>query len=158
VTTDANPSRPAAREVDELSQELRTAVGRVYRRFRALRAHDELGDAAMAVLTRLRKAGPQSLTALSDDARVTPSSMSQTVNRLAAGGYLLRTADPADGRRVLFQLTESGRRLEGESIARSRAWFDGELSRATDAERATLAHAARILLRIADAPLLAERT
>jgi len=150
VTTSAIP-------IDELSQQLRTGIGRVYRRFRALRATDELGDAAMSVLTRVRKEGPQTLTALSDDARVTPSSMSQTVNRLTAGGYLVRSADPTDGRRVLFELTESGRRTERESIARGRAWFEGELTRATDEERAVLLRAAGILERIADAPAPGER-
>jgi DNA-binding MarR family transcriptional regulator len=139
-------------EIAELSARLRGAVGRVYRRFRTLRAHGELGDAAMAVLTRVRKAGPQSLTELSDEARVTPSSMSQTVNRLADGGYLERRDDPTDGRRVLFHLTDAGRGIEAEGIARSRAWFDGELAAATPADREALARAAEILLRIADAP------
>ncbi|MGN6324647.1 MarR family winged helix-turn-helix transcriptional regulator [Pseudolysinimonas sp.] len=146
-----------ANDPDELSQRLRTAVGRLYRRFRALRAHDELGDAALAVLSRVRKEGPQTLTALSGEARVTPSSMSQTVNRLTAGGYLVRAADPDDGRRVLFHLTESGRRVEGESVARSRAWFRAELVAATDHERAVLAEAAEILRRIADSPAPEDR-
>jgi DNA-binding MarR family transcriptional regulator len=147
VTTTANRAA-----TDELSAALRTAIGRVYRRFRALRAQGELGDAAMSVLTRLRKEGTQTLTQLSDDARVTPSSMSQVVNRLEQGGFLVRSADPADGRRVLFHLTDEGRRIEHESIARSRAWFDGHLEALSDADRAVLARAAEILHRVADAP------
>ncbi len=154
MTTPANGDPGVA----DLSAQLRSAVGRVYRRFRALRAHGELGDAAVAVLTRLRKAGAQSLTELSAEARVTPSSMSQTVNRLAVGGYLERRDDPSDGRRVLFHLTEVGRRVEAEGIARSRAWFDRELASATPEERAVLARAAAILQRIADAPAPSDRT
>lgn len=147
MTADANSD-----ELAELSAGLRAGIGRVYRRFRALRAHDELGDAAMGVLTRLRKAGPQSLTELSDEAHVTPSSMSQTVNRLAAGGYLERRGDPADGRRVLFHLTPEGERIEAEGTARGRAWFEGELLALDERQRAVLSEAAGLLLRIAEAP------
>jgi DNA-binding MarR family transcriptional regulator len=145
VTITANPA------TEEVSAALRTAIGRVYRRFRALRAQGELGDAAMSVLTRLRKEGTQSLTELSDDARVRPSSMSQLVNRLAQGGYLVRGPDPDDGRRVLFHLTDEGRRIEHEGVARSRAWFDGHLDAMTSEERVVLARAAAILQRVADA-------
>jgi len=143
---------PANPDVDELSQSLRTAVGRVYRRFRALRAQGELGDAAASVLTRLRKDGPRSLTELSDDAQVTPSSMSQVVNRLEQGGFVVRVADTVDRRRVLFHLTDDGRRSEAESTARGRAWFDGQLSALSSEERDLLERAARILHRVADAP------
>ena len=76
--------------------------------------------------------------------------MSQVVNRLESGGYLTRHPDPVDGRRVLFRLTEAGRRTEHASIARSRDWFDAQLAAATPEERATLARAAEILVRISE--------
>jgi DNA-binding MarR family transcriptional regulator len=158
MATDANAAAHDADDPDDgdgiaaLSLALRGSIGRVYRRFRTLRAHDELGDAALGVLTHLRKVGPQSLTALSEDARVTPSSMSQTVNRLAAADYVVRGADPDDGRRVLFHLTEAGRRIEAEGVARSRTWFDGALGGLEPRERTVLDEAAAILRRIADAP------
>jgi DNA-binding MarR family transcriptional regulator len=144
--------RPPANDAEilVLGQELRSAIGRIHRRFRTLRAQGELGDAAISVLARLRKEGDQSLTELSDEARVTPSSMSQVVNRLAAGGYLVRRPDPVDGRRVLFRLTEEGRRVEQASTARGRAWFDAQLGAVTDEERRTLTRAAQILTRIAE--------
>lgn len=139
-------------DIAELSQSLRSAVGRVYRRFRALRAQGELGDAAMAVLTRLRKDGPRSLTELSDDAQVTPPSMSQVVNRLEKGGLVVREADTVDRRRVLFHLTDAGRRVEAESTARGRSWFDAQLVGMSADDRDVLERAARILHRVADAP------
>ena len=71
----------------DLSAELRTAVGRVHRRFRSERLDGELGDAALSVLLQLRRFGPRGLTELSEHARVTPGSMSQTVNRLTSAGY-----------------------------------------------------------------------
>jgi DNA-binding MarR family transcriptional regulator len=141
VTTDT--------ESPALDVELRQAVGRVYRRFRALRAPGELGDGALEVLKRLRREGPLSLGRLADEARVTPASMSQTVNRLAAGGFITRAADPDDGRRVLFHLTEDGRRIENATLARGRAWFADAVAACTSEERAVLAEAAVLLDRIA---------
>lgn len=136
--------------IEQLNQQLRFAIGRVYRRFRTLRAEGELGEAAMATLTRIRKVGAQTLTELADEARVAPSSMSQTVNRLVAGGYLARSADPADGRRVLLTLTDLGRHTESVTHARGLAWLDGQLQTLTPRERAVLAQASDILSRMSE--------
>ncbi|HEY0261190.1 MAG TPA: MarR family transcriptional regulator [Lacisediminihabitans sp.] len=133
-----------------LGAELRTAVGRMYRRFRSERTAGELGDAAISVLNRLQKHGPQSLKALSDHAHVTPGSMSQTVNRLTGAGYAVRIPDPTDGRRVLFETTQEGSRIAMATLARSIAWLDTQLDSLTPSERETLAGAASLLRRIAD--------
>jgi DNA-binding MarR family transcriptional regulator len=144
VTATATP-----REIAELGAELRNAIGRTYRRFRAERGPGELADGALAVLTYISKRGPQTLTALSENAGVRPSSMSQVVNRLSSGGFVVREDDPADRRRVLFRLTDEGERIAGETIAIREEWFAGELARLDDDERAALRQAARILARIA---------
>lgn len=128
---------------------MRTAIARLYRRFRSERQSGELGDAALSVLTSLRKHGPLSLTELSDHARVTPGSMSQTVNRLTTGGYAVRTPDPADGRRVLFSPTVEGRRIAAETLERSVGWLDSRLATLTEDERETLARASALMVRIA---------
>ena len=133
-----------------LSADVRAAVGRVYSRFRSERTPGELGDAAVGVLHRLRKYGPQSLTALSDHARVTPGSMSQTVNRLTADGYAVRAADPADRRRVLFQPTAKGIAVSTASLAGSVSWLNAQVERLTDAERDLLGRAVTVLQKIAD--------
>src|SRR5437588_12669789 len=88
-------------EADEtdLGGQVRSAVGRLYRRFRSERPEGGLGDAALEVLSRLHKHGPQTLTELSDHDRVSPASMSQTVNRLTSAGYAVRTSDPHDRRK-----------------------------------------------------------
>jgi DNA-binding MarR family transcriptional regulator len=84
---------------------LRSAVARLYCRFRSERPEGSLGDAALAVLTRLQKHGPQTLTELSEHDRVSPASISQIVNRLTSAGYAIRTHDPGDSRKVLFSAT-----------------------------------------------------
>src|SRR5438128_4284363 len=96
-----------ANVVDEagLGGQLRSTVGRLYRRFRSERPEGSLGDTALEVLTRLHKNGPQTLTELSEYDHVAPASMSQTVNRLTSAGYAIRTPDPNDRRKVLFSTT-----------------------------------------------------
>ena len=135
---------------DELAEQLTQAVGRTYRRFRAERASGQLGDAAMAVLGHLDRYGSATLTELSEHERVTPGSMSQTVNRLAELGYIARGADPGDGRRVLFHVTEDGSRIAREARARRYAWFNDRLAERTDEERQALAIAASVLQEIAN--------
>src|SRR3984885_5300597 len=105
---DATHEQQAEGEGADLGGQVRTAVGRLYRRFRSARPEGDLGDAALAVLPRLHKHGPQTLTELSEHDRVSPASMSQTVNRLTSAGYAVRTRDPGDGRKGLFSPTAEG--------------------------------------------------
>ncbi|GLY88411.1 MarR family winged helix-turn-helix transcriptional regulator [Actinoallomurus iriomotensis] len=137
-------------EVRVLGGELRTAVARIYSRFRSERGEGEMGEAAVIVLTTLHKHGPQSLTDLSRRAHVSPSSMSQTVNRLVAGGHAVREKDPADGRRVLFHLTPDGAEHARAALAVRRNWLDGRLAELSAAERQALLEASRIMRRLAD--------
>src|ERR1700728_4225798 len=94
----ATKEQPAAAEGADLGGQVRAAIGRLYRRFRSERPEGSLGDGALEVLTRLHKHGPQTLTELSEHDRVSPASMSQTVNRLTSAGYAVRARDPGDGR------------------------------------------------------------
>lgn len=138
-------------DVSELTAELRTAVARIYRRFRSERGDGELGDAALAVLIRLHKHGPSTLTELSDLDRVTAGSMSQTIKRLSTGGFIARRKDVADGRRVLIELTPAGEQVAGAARAHSENWLNARLAEFTDDERAVLKQAAALMRRAADA-------
>jgi DNA-binding MarR family transcriptional regulator len=137
-------------QTSELNADLRAAVGRIYSRMRSERAPGEIGEAGTFVLTLLRKYGPLTLTALSDRARVTPGSMSQTVNRLTADGLATREPDPDDKRRVLFVITEAGAAIADASRRHRENWLSAHLDALTPAQRRTLAEAARILRAIAD--------
>jgi DNA-binding MarR family transcriptional regulator len=147
---DANQEQREAAEGTDLGGQVRLAVGRLYRRFRGERLEGGLGDGALAVLSRLNKRGPQTLTELSEYDRVSPASMSQTVNRLTSAGYAVRNRDPDDGRKVLFSSTAAGDELASAARAQRNAWLDERL-RALDAEdRAVIARAAELLNHIAD--------
>jgi DNA-binding MarR family transcriptional regulator len=140
----------AAAEAD-LGGQVRAAVGRLYRRFRSERPEGALGDAALEVLTYLHKHGPQTLTELSEQARISPASMSQTVNRLTSAGYAVRTRDPDDGRKVLFSTTAAGDELASGTVAQRNAWLDGQLRALSTEDRAVIARATTLLIRMADA-------
>jgi DNA-binding MarR family transcriptional regulator len=137
-------------DTDDLGAELRGGVARLYRRLRAERADDRWSDTQLAVLNTLMRRGPQSLRELSDRERVTPPSMNQAVNGLADAGYVVRTPDPEDGRRVLLSATAEGERVASELRQRRNAWLDGRLAALTAEERSTLLAAARIQRRIAE--------
>ena len=134
----------------ELGAQLRSAVGRLHRRFRSERPAGGLGDAALAVLTRLHKHGPQTLTELSGHDRVSPASMSQIVNRLTSAGYAVRSPDPADGRRVLLRATAEGDEFARAARAQRNAWLEERLATLSAEERAVVAEATALLSRIAD--------
>ena len=135
---------------DELGGQLRAAVGRLYRRFRSERPDGDLGDAALAVLTHLHKHGPQTLTELSGYDRVSPASMSQTVNRLTSAGYAVRTRDSGDRRKVLFSTTPEGDELASAARAQRNAWLDRQLRALSAEDRAVIARAMALLGSIAD--------
>ena len=137
-------------EEADLGGQLRSAVGRLYRRFRSERPEGSLGDAALAVLSRLHKRGPQTLTELSEHDRVSPASMSQIVNRLTSAGYAVRTRDPADGRKVLFSATAEGDELAGAARAQRNAWLEEQLRTLSAEDRAAIARATALLSRMAD--------
>jgi DNA-binding MarR family transcriptional regulator len=143
VETDANGEA-------DLGAQVRLAVGRLYRRFRSERTEGSLGDATLAVLTHLHKHGPRTLTELSARDRVSPASMSQTVNRLTSAGYAVRTRDSGDRRKVLFSTTPEGDELASAARAQRNAWLDRQLRALSAEDRAVIARAMALLGSIAD--------
>jgi DNA-binding MarR family transcriptional regulator len=149
MENDATHEQAAEAEGTDLGGQVRSAVGRLYRRFRSERPEGGLGDAALEVLTRLHKHGPQTLTELSEHDRVSPASMSQTVNRLTSAGYAVRTRDPEDRRKVLFSATAEGDELASATRAQRNAWLDQRLHALSAEDRAVIARATALLSSIA---------
>lgn len=137
-------------DIDEVGAELRRAVVRLYSRFRSERVEGEVPDAALLVLIVLDKQDRMSLSDLAEAARVTLGSMSQTVRRLEQLAYVTKTRGTEDRRKVLFTLTRQGRAAVTASRRHRRDWLNGRLAELTARERADIARAAALLLRIAD--------
>jgi DNA-binding MarR family transcriptional regulator len=134
-----------------LGGQLRSTVGRLYRRFRSERPAGGLGDTALEVLTRLYKHGPQTLTQLSQYDQVAPASMSQSVNRLTSAGYAIRAPDPDDRRKVLFSTTPEGIALARATRNQRNAWLDAQLRALSPEDQQVIARACVLLSDIAGA-------
>jgi DNA-binding MarR family transcriptional regulator len=133
----------------QLAHELRETVGRVVRR---LRAEPGPSVGRLAVLGRLDRDGPSSISDLAAREHMRPQSMAQTVHDLETAELVSRRPDPADGRRAFIELTPAGLELLHVTRARRETWLTEALERELDTdERAVLNDALALLNRIADA-------
>jgi DNA-binding MarR family transcriptional regulator len=140
---------PARTDPALVASDLRVVLGHLIRR---LRAEHRFPLSQGAVLGRLDREGPQSVSDLAGAERVRPQSMAQTVGDLEADGLVARRPDPADGRRALVELTEQG----DEALQADRRHRDGWLARAiaedlSPEDQAVLRDAVDLLRRLAEA-------
>lgn len=131
------------------ASDLRMATFRLARRLRAQRAVDAMSDGQFAVLAALNTHGDHTLGELADRERVSAPSMNRTVNCLEESGYIVRTPDEQDRRKVNISLTETGRAVVEETTRRRDSWLEQAFASLTDAERAVLAQAADIMREVA---------
>ena len=132
-----------------LAHELRETVGRLLRRLRA-EPGPPIGQ--LAVLSRLDREGPASVSDLAAADRMRPQSMAQTVRDLEEAGLVSRRPDPADGRRHLVELTDTGLATLLATRAHREDWLTQALDRELDADqRELLRRALGLLQRVADA-------
>src|SRR6476620_11942014 len=99
------PPGTAQPRTADLAHELRDTVGRLVRR---LRAEPGPPIPQLAVLGRLDREGPASVSDLAAAERMRPQSMAQTVRDLEDAGLVSRRPDPQDGRRSFVELTAAG--------------------------------------------------
>lgn len=135
-------------DTTRLASELRIVLGQLMRR---LRAEHRFSLSQGAVLGRLDREGTKSIGDLAVAERVRPQSMTQTISDLESEGLIARRADPEDGRRILVELTEQGRR----TLAADRRQREGWLARAiaedlSVSEQRVLIQALALLRRLAE--------
>jgi DNA-binding MarR family transcriptional regulator len=131
------------------ARQLRVVFSRLRRRLRELSSRDDLSPSELAVLTELGKRGPATASQLAAREGITGQSMGAKVSVLEQRGYLRRSADPEDGRRLLLDLTDAGReRYTGDRRAREE-WLVEVLDQFDDAELDTLLAALDLLDRVA---------
>lgn len=147
---DESPHSESRDDVRAAASDLRMATFRLARRLRAQRAVDTMSDGQFAVLAALTVHGEHTLGQLADRERVTAPSMNRTVSLLEEAGYLSRTPDDDDRRKVTIALTDAGRLVVDETVRRRDAWLDGALAALDEDERRTLAAAAEIMRKVAD--------
>ncbi len=142
-------TRSPAPALSTAASDLRMATFRLARRLRSQRAVDTMSDGQFAVLAALSTHGQHTLGELADRERVSAPSMNRTVNGLEESGYLTRTADPDDRRKVNIALTDAGSAVVDETVRRRDSWLEEALSELTADQRALLATAAELMREVA---------
>lgn len=137
------PTPPLA----QLSYDVRIASMRLTRRVRY--TSTTLAPHFFAILVVLEDA-PSTAAELAARERVSAPSMSRTVAELVERGFVDREQDPADRRRVTLTITDAGRAELVAARQERNAWMVTKLEACTQAERDTLAAAARIIERLLD--------
>lgn len=141
---------PATRTHDtaRLASDLRVVLGQLIRR---LRAEHRFSLSHGAVLGRLDREGPRSISELATAERIRPQSMAQTVSELEADGLVSRHPDPADRRRAVVELTEAGRVVLAADRRQREGWLAQAIAEGLTAEeQQILAEAVRLLRHLAD--------
>jgi DNA-binding MarR family transcriptional regulator len=101
------------------------------------RAGVRLDRAGSALLYRLHlQRGPLRVTSLADLLGVDAPTVTRKVQQLEYEGYVVRDADPDDGRATLIRLSPSGRRTLQRVLDARRSWL-GELFAPWDDEELT---------------------
>lgn len=139
-------------DASALAVELHELMGRLRRRLREQSDAGDLPPSQMAVLRRLEREGPQTVTTLARAGGMRPQSMGATVAALQAAGHVSGTPDPEDGRQTLLSISAASRRWLREGRAARQDWLlraiQAELS---PQEQVLLGQALGLLQRLVDA-------
>jgi DNA-binding MarR family transcriptional regulator len=104
-------SGPAESDRERAARALFVAMGLLRRRLRASASPAELTFPEVSALVRLERGGPATSAELARVEQISPQSMGATLAGLEARGLVTRSADPADGRRVVMSVTDAGLQL-----------------------------------------------
>lgn len=129
--------------IPELAHDTRETLGRLIRR---LRAEPGPPVGPHAVLGRLDRQGPTSISDLATAERMRPQSMAQIVNDLEEAGSVSRRIDSEDRRRVMIELTPAGLATLEETRARREDWLTQTLDAELSARERELLRKALVLL------------
>jgi DNA-binding MarR family transcriptional regulator len=117
------PPNTDAAFASKLAAELRTTLGHLKRK---LRQHGELNDltsSQIAVILRLEKDGPATVSSLARAEGMRPQSMSAVIAPLEKMGFVAGAADPNDGRKTLMSLTKACKKSINDGRAARQDWL-----------------------------------
>jgi len=137
-------ARPSA-----LAEDLRLLIGTLKRRFREQGQRDDLPPSQVAVLLRLEKHGPATVSSLARSEGMRPQSMSTAIAALEAAGLVRGAPDPDDGRQTIMSLTDACRERLRTSRAARQDWLSRTIAaKLSPQEQQELAAAVRLLKRL----------
>ena len=130
---------------------IRGVVGQLHRRLRHVDNAGVLTPSQSAVLHRLHREGPATQGELAAAEHVRQQSMAATLGVLDELGYLARTPDPADRRRVVISLSDAGRdTVRGIQQHRDEWLAQALLDELSPAELEAVTRALPLLQRVAE--------
>ena len=115
-------------------------------------APTELSSTSMSTLDTLEYAGPTRITDLAAREGLSQPGMTTLINRLEAGVYAERFADPTDGRAILVRITPAGREVLARRLATRSAALIDAISRLPIEHQATLGAAVEALHALTQTP------
>lgn len=107
----------------QLAGELHSLIGKFRQRFREQASGGDLTRSQAAVLRRLYRDGPATVTALARAENMRPQSMGATTSALQAAGLVTGAPDPDDGRQTLLSLTPNCREWIEDGRAARQDWL-----------------------------------
>jgi DNA-binding MarR family transcriptional regulator len=120
-------------DIGQLAGALFVGLGLVRRRLRQQKVPGDLSFPETAALARLDRDGPATSAELARQEQISPQSMGATLSALQDRGLIERSADPADGRRVVLTMTDGGksalqnrRRARVDQLARGLVGFTAD--------------------------------
>lgn len=135
---------------EQVGAQVRGVLATLYRRIRQSRQIGDLTMPESSMLVRLQQGGPMTAAALAKLEQISPQAISVTGAALDAKGLIRRSADPADGRRVILSLTSPGdATVQARRDARDQN-FNRALSALSAQERRRLLQAIPVLERLVE--------
>lgn len=133
------------------ASELRISLDKLIRQLRKHAYPGDFTSAQKAVLLRLDRDGPATVSALARMEAVRPQSMRVTVAGLVSIGALSGKSDPSDGRQTLISLAPSFRKnVRATRTAKDDWLFRALQARLSPHEQAELAATVKLLQRLVD--------
>jgi DNA-binding MarR family transcriptional regulator len=134
-----------------LAGELRVVVGQLKRRLREQAGFGDLTWSQTAVLSRLDREGPATVTSLARAEGMRSQSMGATVSGLEAAGLVSGSPDPKDGRQTILSLTTACQEwIKAGRAAREDWLFHAIQSKLAPKDQVELATAVKLLKRIVE--------
>jgi len=148
----SSPSTQASLGVDLLG------VVSKLNRLATQRARLPLPWAQARLLSTINDQGPTRISDLAALDHCSQPTMTMQVRRLEDAGYVTRTADPADARAVLIEITPTGSETLRQARADRAAVVDPHIAALDEQDRQTLAAGIRVLQRLLEDAASTTRT
>ena len=130
---------------------LRVLIGQLRRKLRGQARPGDFSNSQLAVLGRLERDGPATVTALARVEGMRPQSMGAMVAALQSAGFVKSEPHPTDGRQVLLSVTPKCRVwIKAHRAAREDWLFRSIRAQLNPAEQKRLAAAVELLQRLVE--------